>query len=235
MSHAPPRLTAQLLGSTIDNTQWRWIREIERYTMPNCVFCQQCYESKNCDHFNEAFKSATPSVVCASMLDSGYLSIMASEAALADERSIRLSDNDILEALCIQRSSAGGKLEGLFSDVRRMAERFFADKTRLPPSIVHRAGDQFLNGFKAGVARESAAFAPGWFDGAQPTSASSAETHGLTIDQVLAKWMLSRDATTEQIQQRFAKLASIAHPDHGGSNEAMAQLLAERDLLLNPR
>lgn len=39
-------------------------------------------------------------------------------------------------------------------------------------------------------------------------------------------------ATREDVKKRFRELAKIAHPDHGGSNEAMAALLEQYHKLI---
>ena len=47
---------------------------------------------------------------------------------------------------------------------------------------------------------------------------------GLDI-QGLFDFDLPAEATREDVKKRFRELAMIVHPDHGGSNEAMAALL----------
>ncbi|HHY83233.1 MAG TPA: J domain-containing protein [Clostridiales bacterium] len=43
---------------------------------------------------------------------------------------------------------------------------------------------------------------------------------------------LPANATKEDIKKRFRELAKIAHPDHGGSNEAMVALLEQYKKLI---
>jgi hypothetical protein len=44
---------------------------------------------------------------------------------------------------------------------------------------------------------------------------------------------LPAGASREDVKKRFRELAHIAHPDHGGSNEAMAALLEQYHKLIN--
>jgi hypothetical protein len=50
----------------------------------------------------------------------------------------------------------------------------------------------------------------------------------------LARYRMSLDpgASQKQVLERFRKLALEQHPDHGGSNAAIQQLIQDRDVLL---
>ena len=50
--------------------------------------------------------------------------------------------------------------------------------------------------------------------------------------QALFDFDLPANATNEDIKRRFRELAKIAHPDHGGSNEAMVALLEQYKKLM---
>lgn len=50
--------------------------------------------------------------------------------------------------------------------------------------------------------------------------------------QALFDFDLPANATREDVKKRFRELAKIAHPDHGGSNEAMAALLEQYHKLI---
>lgn len=51
--------------------------------------------------------------------------------------------------------------------------------------------------------------------------------------QTLFDFDLPAGASREDIKKRFRELAKIAHPDHGGSNEAMAALLEQYHKLIH--
>lgn len=234
MSEAPASHTSKLMGETIDvHKRWRWINEIERYTMPNCLFCPMCYESMPCDVFLSLFKDNTPSVVCASRMSSGQYELCAAQAALEQERSIRASDEDILSDLGVNRSSIGGRFEEFLRSARERAEQFLSGRTGLPASALHRAGEQFTAGFKAAVAQEAGGFvdAVQWAQSAAQQAPPRPDES--TVESIRRKWLL-RDTvlTADVIKRRFAQLASIAHPDHGGSASEMAALVGDRDILL---
>jgi len=235
MTHAPPTLTARLFGSTIDNTQWRWVSELERYVMPECQFCTLCFESKSCVVFEEEFQRNTPSVVCATTMQNGYMQLMALRSALEEERSIRPSDLAILEDLKVQKHSAGGKLDALVSDFRSLAEKFLSKRVGVPAPVVHRVSGEFLNAFRSTVAHEARAYTDGVFPfgGPSPHAEQQQPSDAAELERVRRKWMLQDTVITrETIQARFTAFASLAHPDHGGSTQAMTELLRERELLL---
>ncbi len=50
--------------------------------------------------------------------------------------------------------------------------------------------------------------------------------------QALFDFDLPANATREDIKKRFRELAKIAHPDHGGTNEAMIALLEQYNKLI---
>lgn len=234
MSEAPAIHTAGLMGATIDgrNNGWRWVNELERYTMPGCLFCESCYQSLPCEVFLAKFRESTPPVVCATRARDGAYEIIASLSALEQERSIRPDDNHILRDLGLERSTLGGQLESLIARGRARLEGLFATKVNVPPALIHRAGAQFAESFKVGIAEEAAPFV-GFVEQAQ--RANAAHSAAVSVADVRRKWMLPVNGpiTAEQIQQRFAQLSTIAHPDHaGGSDAAMRELLAERNLLL---
>jgi hypothetical protein len=60
-----------------------------------------------------------------------------------------------------------------------------------------------------------------------PAWPSRAQTHAERLLEVCP------GASLEEIQQAFRKKALTAHPDQGGSNEAMQELLEARDVLIS--
>lgn len=225
------------MGSTIDgrNDGWRWVNELERYTMPGCLFCESCYQSLPCEVFAARFREATPSVVCATRSRDGAYEIIASAGALEQERSIRPTDDDILRDLGLERATLGGVVESWIARGRAKLEGLFATRVNMPSSLIHRAGDQFTAGFKAAVAQEAApfvAFAEQAHQRAAAEAAARAST--VSVSSVRQKWMFAAHGplTAEEVQKRFVKLSLIAHPNHGGSDAAMRELMVERDLLL---
>jgi hypothetical protein len=236
MSNADARITSALPGQTIDaSLPWKWVDELQRYTMPNCVFCRMCYDSTPCDAFLQAFQENTPRVVSSTMLSDGKRKIIAHVGALNDEYSIGRSDNELLAELGLQRASMGGWIERLLAEARDGLEGLLAERTRIAPSVVQAAGSAFVNGVKAGIHGEFAqqeAFK--FHDRVRGGQARDAQDLADLVRQIRNKWMIADGAlSAERIKDRFAALAKLAHPDSGGSDSAMRQLLQERQALID--
>lgn len=231
MSDADRRLTTSLPGETIeDKLPWKWVGELLRYTMPNCVFCKMCYDSTPCDRFLQAFREQTPPVVSSTLMSDGRRKIIAQQAALLLEYSIGRTEDSLLSDLGLQRASVGGWIEQLLTEAKQGLQGLVARRVPIPPHVLRAASEAFVNGVKVGVYEQ---FGHRDFDSPE---GGGAHAPPVTPDQILAirqKWMIADGAiSVERVRQRFVALAGLAHPDQGGSDDAMRQLLHERELLL---